>query len=437
MKMNELMNEGPVKKVEKGAKLAGATSDLIGAGGEWVGNQLRKLDPRQIWNKDIKTTYSSVDSKPGGVLDTYKTQLAAAEKQAEKNAAQVARQEKADARIEKLDKMRDKMTTRGRDTSRLDNIVGRQDAISKDAAGKIVTPTKVDKPDPTTQSLWKWSAPVGGAELGYRAATSSEADPSGDSLVDLGTDIVGAGVRKIFGTPAGITQGALKDRDAGDEVDGAAQEKEKRDASDSRTVSTDTKESISDILKLSGQKSITERDNVAGIIKPKEIVALHESTQLEECGMMTSTPNQTASLSINATAGNGQEVANMLAAIMNLAGVKPVTGDMLGSSPMPPMPIVKAIDIISRGDSDSMNSHDHDHDHDHNDKETLTGGMEEEYGNTPADPTKVPDLDTNKLAYQPNNAKPRDRMDGTMPKGFPTMTHESLQQAYQQFKNGQ
>ncbi len=437
MKMNELMNEGPAKKVEKTAKLAGATSDLLGASGEWLSNQVKKMDPRQIWNKDIKTTYSSADSKPGGVLDTYKTQVAAAEKQAEKNLAQVARQDKADARIDKLDKMRDKLTTRGRDTSRLDNIVGRQDAIKKDAASKIVTPAKVDKPDPTSQSIWQWSAPVGTAELGYRAATSSEADPTGDSLVDLGTDIVGAGARKIFGTPAGIAQGAFKDRDAGDTpVDGAGQEGERRDASDSRQVEPETtKESIADILKLSGQKSITERDNIAGIIKPKEIVALHESTQLEECGMMPSTPNQTASLSINATAGNGQEVANMLAAIMNLAGVKPVTGDMLGSSPMPPMPIVKAIDIISRGDSDSMNSHHHDHDHD--DKETLTGSMEEEYGNTPKDPREVPELDTNAHAYQPNAVDVGDRMDGTMPKGFPVMTKESLLQAYTQFKNGQ
>jgi len=193
----------------------------------------------------------------------------------------------------------------------------------------------------------------------------------------------------------------------------------------------DVDESISDILKLSGQKSITQRDNVAGIVKPKEIVALHESKQLDECGMMPSSSNTTASLSINATAGNGQEVANMLAAIMNLAGVKPVSGDMLGTGATPPMPIVKAIDIISRGDSDSMN-----HTHDHEGEEPLIG-MEEEYANTPEDPTEVPELDTNKLAYQPNAVDVGDRMDGTMPKGFPQMTKESLLQAYNQFKNGQ
>lgn len=186
------------------------------------------------------------------------------------------------------------------------------------------------------------------------------------------------------------------------------------------------KESITDILKLSGQKSITSRDNIVGIIKPKEIVALHESKQLDECGgMMPNGINQTASLSINATAGSGEEVANMLAAIMNLAGVKPVTSDMLGGA-QAPMPIVKAIDIVSRGEPDSMN-----------DGEEQLSGMEEEYANTPEDPTEVPDFDSNKMAYEPNAVDVGDRMDGTMPKGIPGVTKESLAQAFEAFKNGQ
>jgi hypothetical protein len=210
-------------------------------------------------------------------------------------------------------------------------------------------------------------------------------------------------------------------------------------------------ESIKDILKLSGQKAITERDNVAGIIKPKEIVALNESKQIDECGGMMSTPNQTASLSINATAGSGEEVANMLAAIMNLAGVKPVTGDMLGGNTAP-MPMVKAIDIISKGSPDQMNGVEDDN----MVSEPITikpiGGTDQttgpnapdiekpindEYSNTPADPTDVPDLDANQHAYQPNAGVQGDRMDGTMPKGFSTITKESLLQSYQSFKNKQ
>ena len=190
----------------------------------------------------------------------------------------------------------------------------------------------------------------------------------------------------------------------------------------------DTNESISDILKLSGQRAITSRDNVAGITKTKEIVALHES-KLEECGMgmMSNMPNTPATLNISATAGSGEEVANMLASIMKLAGVREVTPDMLGGA-TPPMPIVKAIDIISRGELDSMNGHDH--------EEPLTG-MEEDYANTPADPTDVPDFDSNKMAYQPNNVETGDRMDGNMPKGKSSVTQESLLQAYAQYKNVQ
>ena len=190
----------------------------------------------------------------------------------------------------------------------------------------------------------------------------------------------------------------------------------------------DTNESISDILKLSGQRAITSRDNVAGITKTKEIVALHES-KLEECGMgmMSNMPNTPATLNISATAGSGEEVANMLASIMKLAGVREVTPDMLGGATLP-MPIVKAIDIISRGELDSMNGHDH--------EEPLTG-MEEDYANTPADPTDVPDFDSNKMAYQPNNVETGDRMDGNMPKGKSSVTQESLLQAYAQYKNVQ
>lgn len=195
-------------------------------------------------------------------------------------------------------------------------------------------------------------------------------------------------------------------------------------------------ESIADILKLSGQKSITSRDNIAGIIRPKEIVALHES-KLDECGMgmMGSAPNTPASLSISATAGSGEEVANMLASIMKLAGVRDVTPDMLGG-PSAPMPMVKAIDIISRDTHDTMNEPEGDHEHEHEHEEPLTG-MEEEYGNTPADATDIPPVDTNQFAYQPNDVETGDRMDGNMPKGKPGVTQESLLQAYSQFKNGQ
>ncbi len=201
------------------------------------------------------------------------------------------------------------------------------------------------------------------------------------------------------------------------------------------------KESLSDILKLAGTKSITQRDNISGMTKVREIKQLNESTELNECGMgMPSSGNTTASLSINATAGSGEEVANMLKSLMDLAGVKPVTGDMLGSETTP-MPMIKAIDIISK-------PHDHEHDHDSMEpqedelnKKPLTGSMEEEYANTPADPKDVPKFDNDKYSYQPNQPQQGDRMDGTMPKGNPKVSEGNLAEAllkeYEAFKNGQ
>jgi hypothetical protein len=241
------------------------------------------------------------------------------------------------------------------------------------------------------------------------------------------------------------------------------------------------KESIMDILKLSGQRKITERDNIAGIIKPAEIKTLTESA-IAECGMGMSSPT-TASFSINATAGSGEEVAGMLMSIMQLAGVKPVTQndmpiDHIGHGHMS---MDKALNIMggddvsqSHGDLDNDGDHDMD-DHDM-EKDTLSGmdtlnpGEREgdievisvdsnddkekpidEFANTPGEGsevgTDVPVYDPEKMVFRPNTPGQGDRMDGTMPKGNPGMTKKSVREdadttsdlfkAYEAFKNGQ
>jgi hypothetical protein len=106
---------------------------------------------------------------------------------------------------------------------------------------------------------------------------------------------------------------------------------------------------ISSILKLSGQRAITERDNTVGIIKPKQIKTLTESAQVAECGGMmpnSSTSSQPATLNISATASSGDEVANMLKSIMQLAGVKPVEPNMMPQGDM--LPIVKPTQILGK-----------------------------------------------------------------------------------------
>lgn len=127
----------------------------------------------------------------------------------------------------------------------------------------------------------------------------------------------------------------------------------------------DTNESMSmaTLLKLTGQRPITERDNTMGIIKPKAIQTLTENA-VNECGtgMMGSPSSTPASLSINATAGSGEEVANMLASIMKLAGVRPVEQDMMPAQNSN-MPMMKALQIMGGPDDhmepsapDSMNA---------------------------------------------------------------------------------
>ena len=323
-------------------------------------------------------------------------------------------------------------------------------------------PTTVPTPDKFTTSqqvVRKGTLPAlatGGIEGGYRYASGSEENPSGDSLIGIGADYVGQGARALVKAPFQAAASAMTDPDA---VNNSSKETE-ADTDTSYLKKESLSENLSDILKLAGTKSITSRDNTSGLTKVKEVTKLNESKQIDECGMgMPSNSSTPATLSINATASSGEEVANMLKSIMDLAGVKPVTADMLGGQ-MAPMPMVKAIDIISKGEPDRMN--------DVGDKEMVsepitivpkgsdktpttdqtTGPnapdiekpINDNYSNTPEDPTDVPKYDPEKMVFRPNQPGQGDRMDGTMPKGNPGLGEglaQSLLKEYEAFKNGQ
>ncbi len=443
--MSEAGLPGPGKKIDTARKLGGAVSDVAGAGWDWSMNQMKKMDPRQLWNKDIKTTFSSADKKPGGVIHQNRADIADNAKLEPRIAQQQATIDKMDRQSDRLSNLRNKQVLKGKPTDKTDASIARRQEV-----GNTATTTKdeltgklkdVTPPDPTSRSVGAFALPVGSAEAGYRWATGSEEKPAGDSLVGTITDLAGQGIRKIAGAPIATAQSAMTDPDA---VNTSSKEQE---------VDTDTSwlnanakkeslaENLSDILKLAGTKSITSRDYTSGLTKVKEVTKLNESKQIDECGMgMPSNGSTPATLSINATASSGEEVANMLKSIMDLAGVKPVTADMLGG-PVAPMPMVKAIDIVSAPD------HDHDHDHDSMEpqedelnQKPLTGSMEEEYANTPKDPTDVPKYDPEKMVFRPNQPGQGDRMDGTMPKGNPGLGEglaQSLLKEYEAFKNGQ
>ena len=188
-----------------------------------------------------------------------------------------------------------------------------------------------------------------------------------------------------------------------------------------------------------------------------------ESLQVEECGMMPGMvpemgmdiapekPSMPAS--INMTAGSGDELSNMLATIMQLAGQnKPVSAaPPLDNAPPAPGTLEPAgggspadtmrsvIDklnpmggdddmSVAQGDVDNDGDHDMD-DHDaEDDKEEV-----DEYDNTPADPNDKNEFDADQFAHQENQPGQGDRMDGDRPKAYADM-NEAVTDLFAQYK---
>ena len=192
-----------------------------------------------------------------------------------------------------------------------------------------------------------------------------------------------------------------------------------------------------------------------------------ESLQVEECGMMPEMmpgmgvdiapekPSMPAS--INMTAGSGDELSNMLATIMQLAGQnKPVSASppldnappapgtlepASGGSPADSMRSVidklNPMDGDDEGGEDDVNkAHgdlDNDGDHDMDDHDMEKKEPVDEYDNTPSDPNKKNEFDANRFAHQENQPGQGDRMDGTSPKAYADM-NEAVTDLFAQYK---
>ena len=179
-------------------------------------------------------------------------------------------------------------------------------------------------------------------------------------------------------------------------------------------------------------------------------------TKVSECGPMAmggmempvvEEPKTPATLNI--TAGDGEELGNMLAAIMQLAGVHKVGDEHMGVEKEPtvmtsgPAMAVGPTAADSERDSmrsvlDKMNDIGDDEEENGEEEETDEGEELDQHGipgvdTTPNDPTKQKPFDPNGFANQENKPDAGDRMDGTMPKG--NATFESLMQEYQKFIN--
>ena len=189
-----------------------------------------------------------------------------------------------------------------------------------------------------------------------------------------------------------------------------------------------------------------------------------ESTQVEECGMMPGMvpemgmdiapekPSMPAS--INMTAGSGDELSNMLATIMQLAGQnKPVSAaPPLDNAPPAPGTLEPAnggsaadsmrsvIDKLNpmddNGEDDVNKAHgdlDNDGDHDMDDHDMEKKDKVDEYDNTPADPNDKDEFDANAHAHQENQPGQGDRMDGDRPKAYADM-NEAVNDLFAQYK---
>ena len=191
-----------------------------------------------------------------------------------------------------------------------------------------------------------------------------------------------------------------------------------------------------------------------------------ESAQVEECGMMPGMvpemgmdiapekPSMPAS--INMSAGSGDELSNLLATIMQLAGqnkpdtvsaapaldntppaagtLEPANGGSAADSMRSVIDKLNPMD--DNGEDDVNKAHgdlDNDGDHDMDDHDMEKKDKVDEYDNTPSDPNDKNEFDANQFAHQENQPGQGDRMDGDRPKAYADM-NEAVTDLFAQYK---
>ncbi len=150
--------------------------------------------------------------------------------------------------------------------------------------------------------------------------------------------------------------------------------------------------------------------------------AIVDEEQVEECGMMPPIGGMSdhhTPASINISADSGDELSAMLRDIMTLAGRSaPVSEPQEPQAEMPPP---AEVDIDNGDGSDIMRSMIDRLNPGDDESGEETDDDVKEYDNTPADPNNKNEFDANQFAHQENQPGQGDRMDGTSPKGHPTM----------------
>ena len=191
-----------------------------------------------------------------------------------------------------------------------------------------------------------------------------------------------------------------------------------------------------DVLKRLAELDATNTNVVPAKTMVKENADLAECGPMGMMGDMQERPAMPAS--INMTAGSGEELSDMLATIMQLAGVHKVEPAHMGMD-HDPMTLTAEPAVVAgphasdgevmRGVLDKMNP-------EMDDEEGEEEGEEEtdeaQYDNSPSDPRKPPPFGANQHAHQENQPGQGDRMDGNMPKA--TMEQQLLAD-YKKFVN--
>ena len=167
-----------------------------------------------------------------------------------------------------------------------------------------------------------------------------------------------------------------------------------------------------------------------------------ENVSVEECGpmgMMGGMEKPSTPATLNITADSGEELGNMLASIMKLAGVQQVTPDQLGVEHEPSIMTAEPVAAVgpsapemSAGDDmrnmmsvvDKLNPEGDDQE---GEEETDEG--KDEFGilgvdNTPNKPDAHKSFDSNEFANQPNDGSTHGRATKNNPHGNP-MGHET------------
>jgi len=194
-----------------------------------------------------------------------------------------------------------------------------------------------------------------------------------------------------------------------------------------------------DVLKRLAELDATNPavDTGVRIVQPNQNISVNES-QVDECGMMPMSmdkPHTPATLNISAD--SGEELGDMLGAIMQLAGLKNAEADHdHGMDGMPADGIAQVSMEPEVDQTTNMRSM--------IDKLNLPGGEEGDdeetdeaksgpYDNSPNDPRDTPEFDSEEFAHHENQPGSGDTPDGKARSRFQPATFESLMAEYKQY----